>query len=305
MTLAVEPLAHGDEDVAEALAGVAARGASGGNGGHHRGGSKKGGDAASAAATDHADVDSGDDGTPEGVVMANVFAQAHGHLHARVLDETPAAGPSSSSGSSNAANGDEPPPLKLLPPPLADALRDAVASCLGRGPLLGYPLVGLRVRIIEEGCAVSPDSNPAAVKAAAARAFAAALAGSGVALCEPVMAVEVAVPDGPAVGDVISDLSSSKRGRIREVGHAHALAAAAALSTTAAGSTTASKSSAPNSHSKVLVRGWVPLREMVGYSTSLRSRTAGEGAFAMEFSHYAPVGPSLQRALVDDPLSRM
>ena len=120
----------------------------------------------------------------------------------------------------------------------------------------------------------------------------------GVDLLEPVMTVEVACPEGPAGGDVISDLSSHKRGRITEVGSAHALMASASFSS--------ASSKAPShgaSSSKVLIRGQVPLREMVGYSTYIRSKTAGEGSYSMEFAHYAPVGPQLQRQLQEDPFA--
>ena len=120
-------------------------------------------------------------------------------------------------------------------------------------------------------------------------------------MLEPVMTVEVSVPDGPCVGEVISDLSSHKRARIREVGTAASLAETI---TTGAQARSAPGTGSHQHHasSKVLIRCDVPLREMVGYSTAIRSRTAGEGGFSMEFSRYAPVGPQLQRSLLDNPL---
>lgn len=232
-----------------------------------------------------------------GAVLANVFTQAQGHLHAVQLEASPAPGqqaaPADASGAGG-SGGDEGAKVKQLPPALADALRDAITAGLGRGPVLGYPLVGLRVSIDESRSAVSPDTTVASLKAAAARALNEALKAAGVDLLEPVMSVEVSVPDGPAVGDVISDLTSHKRGRIREVGSVDALLH---------GENTASSGRSPGvGGGRVLVRGEVPLRSMVGYSTSLRSRTAGEGTFAMEFACYQPVGPQLQGAIVSDPL---
>ena len=98
------------------------------------------------------------------------------------------------------------------------------------------------------------------------------------------MRVEIIVPDRDAVvGDVLSDLATSRRGRIREVAPLQ------------------QQQVQQQVQGRIAVRADVPLREMVGYSTSLRSRTSGEGSFAMEFARYEHVGPQLQATLCKDP----
>jgi elongation factor G len=189
------------------------------------------------------------------------------------------------------AAGDAGDGLKDMPPPLADALREGIEAAFGRGPVLGYPLVGLRVEVVENECEINADTSPAAIRAAVARAMDQCLRDGGGQLLEPVMAVEVAVPDS-YVGDVLNDLSSQRRAHIKEV-----IAGAA--------SSAASSSSSPGGSvaGKALVRADVPLKSMVGYSTALRSKTAGEGSFSMEFAQYAPVPAAVQRAIVADPFS--
>lgn len=196
--------------------------------------------------------------------------------------------------------------LKVLPAALSEALASGIAACFGRGPLLGYPVTGLRVTVIERECFVSNDTTPAAIRAAVARCFEQGMTDGGAQLLEPVMSVEVVSPDS-AVGDVISDMTAHKRGQIRDVTSAVAAAAAAAAgassSSSSATTTTSSGSSSGSSglSSKMVVRGLVPLREMVGYATFLRSRTAGEGTFSMQFSHYAHTGDALQQQIVANP----
>ncbi len=106
------------------------------------------------------------------------------------------------------------------------------------------------------------------------------------------MAVEVAVPDS-YVGDVLNDLSSQRRANIKEVVAGAAAATAGSPSSPASG----------GALSKALVRAAVPLKSMVGYSTALRSKTAGEGSFSMEFAQYAAVPAAVQKAIVADPFS--
>jgi translation elongation factor EF-G len=180
--------------------------------------------------------------------------------------------------------------LKPMPAPLQEALKESVLASLGRGPLLGYPLAGIRVSINAEECEVGVDTTPAAVRACLAKCMEVALREANVQLLEPNMALEVVVPD-TYVGEVLNDITSHRRGRIKEV-TSNQLAAgdgAAAVTPSAAG--------------KTVLRADVPLRELVGYSTALRSRTAGEGTFSMEFAYYAHVGALLQKQLEQDPLA--
>jgi small GTP-binding protein len=184
---------------------------------------------------------------------------------------------------------------KPLPHALAEALQSSVTAAFGRGPLMGYPLAGIKLRLIPSRCYVSPDSTPAAVRACVTACIAAAFKDAGAELLEPVMAVEIAVP-GASVGAITSDLTSHRRGRIREI------TTASVIASSSAASLQSSSGGGSMQKDKVIVRAYVPLREMVGYSTGLRSQTAGEGSFSMEFSHYAHVGSSLQTELLADPM---
>jgi elongation factor G len=250
-------------------------------------------------------------------------------LMCRVVDESGGGGNAAAAAAAGGASSG----LKPMPPALADAVRESLAATFGRGPLLGYPLVGLRVSLNEEECEINADTNVAAIKAATARAMDLALgagtgrgraaaaaaaaaaaggsdsaAGGGASsssssaqplLLEPVMSVEIALPDG-CVGEVLNDLTSQRRGKIREVVSAAAFAAEAAGSS-GSGSGGGGRKGSGAVSSKAVIRADVPLKSMVGYSTALRSRTAGEGAFSMEFARYAHVGTVVQRAILADP----
>lgn len=93
-------------------------------------------------------------------------------------------------------------------------------------------------------------------------------------LLEPSMRVQITVAE-QYVGAVLNDLTSQKRGRVGDVESV--------------------------SGGKSLVHVEVPLTELVGYSTSLRSQTKGEGAFSMEFAEYVHVGDAKQAELVQHP----
>lgn len=199
-----------------------------------------------------------------GALLHNEFVNADGPVFARFVAE--------------GVDGEV--TSKPLPPALLDALTSGIHAAFGRGPLLGYPLAGLRVSIIEAECETNNDTSPAAVRACVARCMEQGLLEGGVDVLEPTMSVEIRVPEQD-VGGVLNDLTSQRRGKIREV------------ASTGPGHTGAAL------NSKVTVRAQVPLRQLVGYSTTIRSQTAGEGSFAMEFCEYAHVGPLLQRQMVE------
>jgi elongation factor G len=137
--------------------------------------------------------------------------------------------------------------------------REAVLSaCSGGGPR-GYPMMDVRARVLSVALSDAPDPSVpllAAVTLAMRRAFAAA----GTALLEPVMRLDVRAPE-ESVGSVIKDLGA-RRAEIRETALAGPFA---------------------------LVRALVPLAEMFGYSTQVRSLTQGRGSFSMEPFDYQPV----------------
>ena len=127
------------------------------------------------------------------------------------------------------------------------------------GPLCGFPLLDFKLTLTDGGFH-AVDSSQMAFEAASKAAFRQTMPKCGPQLLEPVMKVDVFVPDAN-VGDVIGDLNR-RRGMIKD--------------------------QAPGA-TNVRVKAEVPLAEMFGYIGDLRSATSGRGQFTMEFSHYAPV----------------
>ena len=239
------------------------------------------------------------------------FAEADGPIMCRVVgpDGAAAGGGDEGADGEGGGGGEGAAPLRPLPPPLADALRESVWAGLGRGAVLGSPLVGLRVSLDEARTQLlsfaDAGAAAAALRACAARALAQAVREAGPLLLEPVMAVEVVVPEA-LVGDVIGDLTAARRGTIRDVrGGGAAGGAGEGEGAGAAGGPAAAAAAA--AHAGALHRGRatvaavVPLRAMVGYSTSLRSRTGGEGGFSMELLRYDHVGAAQPRQIASNP----
>lgn len=127
------------------------------------------------------------------------------------------------------------------------------------GVLAGYPMVDVEVTLVDASFH-EVDSTELAYKIAGGMAFRDACNQADPVLLEPVMAVEVVVPE-EFVGDVIGDLNG-RRGEIRNM----------SLRTGAQ-----------------VVDATVPLARMFGYSTDLRSATQGRGTYTMQFSHFSPV----------------
>jgi elongation factor G len=139
------------------------------------------------------------------------------------------------------------------------SVEKGVREALETGELAGYPVVDVKATLLD-GSYHEVDSSEIAFKIAASLAVRGALARANPVLLEPVMAVEVVAPEG-FLGDAIGDLSS-RRGRILGMesrGSAH------------------------------IVSAHVPLAEMFGYATDLRSMTQGRATYTMQFSHYAMV----------------
>jgi len=144
-----------------------------------------------------------------------------------------------------------------IPRALIPAVEKGVLETIeAGGPLAGYPVVDVRVRCVD-GKHHSVDSNEMAFKLAGSFGFKAALEKAKPTLLEPVMNLEVTVPDD-SVGDVMGDLSS-RRGRVQ--------------SSEARGNAT-------------VIQATVPMSEILEYQSALTSITGGQGAFHMEFSHY-------------------
>ncbi|MGI8967663.1 MAG: elongation factor G [Chloroflexota bacterium] len=143
--------------------------------------------------------------------------------------------------------------------PVEAGIREAMES----GVLAGFPVLDVRATLVD-GSYHEVDSSEMAFKIAGSMAFKAAAEKAGPALLEPIMRVEVTTPES-FVGDVIGDLNS-RRGRVDAMeprGNVH------------------------------VVRSFVPLAEMFGYSTTIRSMTQGRASYSMEPSHYEQVPTSI------------
>jgi elongation factor G len=150
-----------------------------------------------------------------------------------------------------------------VPKEYIPAVQKGVVEAMESGVLAGYPVVDLKVALID-GSYHEVDSSEMAFKIAGSMAFKDGCQKAGPVLLEPMMQVEAVVPED-YVGDVVGDFSS-RRGSIGGMESRGNVQAIKAL---------------------------VPLSEMFGYATSLRSATSGRGNFSMEFAHYAPVPNSV------------
>lgn len=148
------------------------------------------------------------------------------------------------------------------------AVRKGVEEALQNGPLLGFPIVDLKVTLYD-GSYHEVDSSEMAFKIAASMAVREVMAQGAASVLEPVMRVEVVTPER-YMGDVIGNLNA-RRGRIQSM--------------------------EPRGTTQV-VNAYVPLSEMFGYATDLRSLSQGRATFSMFLDHYAAVPKNIQRELV-------
>lgn len=155
-----------------------------------------------------------------------------------------------------------------IPKQFIPAIEKGLRSSLCKGPLAGYPIVGLKV-VVEDGSYHEVDSSDLAFQTCAQQVMREAFPLTRPTLLEPIMKIEIECPQS-AQGNVVGDLVG-RRGTI--------------LGTTALGNL-------------VRIEGEVPLAETFGYSTTLRSLTQGQGTFTLEFSCYRPVPVAIQQQIV-------
>ncbi len=148
--------------------------------------------------------------------------------------------------------------------PIEQGIRERCES----GILAGYPVIDLKVTLVD-GSYHEVDSNEMAFKFASSIAIKDAVLKAGPVLLEPSMKVEVEVPED-YIGNVIGDLNS-RRGQVEGQDSSQGIA-------------------------KVMAK--VPLAEMFGYATTIRSNTQGRGVFSMEFSHYEEVPRNVAETIV-------
>ena len=140
---------------------------------------------------------------------------------------------------------------------------------MNSGVIAGYQVLDVKVTLVD-GSYHDVDSSEMAYKVAASMAFKDAMKKADPVLLEPIMKVDVTTPDD-YLGDVMGDINS-RRGKIEGMD---------------------AISGAQTIHS------FVPLSEMFGYATDLRSKTQGRAVYSMEPSHYEPVPKSIQEKLID------
>jgi elongation factor G len=144
-----------------------------------------------------------------------------------------------------------------IPKEYIGAVEKGVRESLDSGVIAGYPVVDLKASLVD-GSYHEVDSSEMAFKIAGSMALKAGVQRGGPVLLEPIMKVEVVVPEN-YMGDVIGDLSSRR---------AHV------------------EGMEPRAGGVTAIRAFVPLASMFGYATDLRSSTQGRGTFTMEFDHY-------------------
>jgi elongation factor G len=157
-----------------------------------------------------------------------------------------------------------------IPSQFIPAVERGIVDAMAEGPYAGCPMVDIKV-VLLDGSSHDVDSSDMAFRVCARTGFRDACRKAGLELLEPIMGVEVAAPED-YVGSVTASLCS-KRGKIGEM-------------------ETKAKSS--------IMRARVPLAEMFGYASELRTITSGRGAFTMHFENYEAVPFSLSEEIIEE-----
>ena len=156
----------------------------------------------------------------------------------------------------------------VVPREYIPAVEQGLKEAMANGVLAGYPLIDVKAKLYD-GSYHEVDSSEAAFKVAASMALKNASKSAGAVILEPIMHVEVVAPE-EYLGDVMGQITA-RRGRVEGMearGNAQ------------------------------LVNSMVPLAEMFGYATTLRSATQGRGTFTMTFDHYEAVPKSIQAEII-------
>ena len=150
------------------------------------------------------------------------------------------------------------------------AVEKGIQECVQKGPLAGYPVVGVKATLLD-GSYHPVDSSEMAFKMAATLAFKKAFMEANPVLLEPIASLKVTVPD-KFTGDVMGDLNR-RRGRVLGMNSNH--------------------------HGKQIIEADIPMSELFGYNTDLRSMTGGIGEFSYEFSRYEQAPGDVQKREVE------
>ncbi|MBO4659989.1 MAG: elongation factor G [Prevotella sp.] len=163
-----------------------------------------------------------------------------------------------------------------IPKEFIPAVQKGFQDCLKNGVLGGYPMTGMKVTLVD-GSFHPVDSDQLSFELAAHNAFKNACPKAGPALMEPIMKVEVVTPE-ENMGDVIGDLNK-RRGMVQGMEEARSGAR--------------------------IVKAMVPLAEMFGYVTALRTITSGRATSSMEYDHHAPLSSSIAKAVLEECKGRV
>ncbi|MCD8054287.1 MAG: elongation factor G [Lachnospiraceae bacterium] len=155
-----------------------------------------------------------------------------------------------------------------IPKEYIPAVGAGIEEAAKSGILAGFPVLGVKATVFD-GSYHEVDSSEMAFKIAGSMAFKDAMAKAGCVILEPIMRVEVTTPED-YMGDVIGDINS-RRGRIEGM---------------------------ESVNGSQLIKGFVPLAEMFGYATDLRSKTQGRGAYSMFFEKYEQAPKSVQEKII-------
>ena len=162
-----------------------------------------------------------------------------------------------------------------IPKEFIPAVEKGVKEAILSGVLAGYPIVDVAVTVYD-GSYHDVDSSEMAFKVAASICFKEACRNANPVLLEPVMKVEVVVPED-YMGDVVGDLNK-RRGKVNSMN--------------------------PRGNARV-IGAVVPLAEMFGYATELRSMSQGRASYTMQFSHYEEVPPNIAKEISEQLSSKI
>lgn len=157
----------------------------------------------------------------------------------------------------------------VVPKEYVPAVQAGIEEAMQNGVLAGYPLIDVKATLVD-GSYHEVDSSEMAFKIAGSLALKEAGKKCNPVLLEPIFKIEVTVPE-EYMGDILGDINS-RRGRIEGM---------------------EARSGAQ------VIRGYVPLAEMFGYATNLRSRTQGRGSYSMQFDHYEEVPAGIAKSIIE------
>jgi elongation factor G len=159
----------------------------------------------------------------------------------------------------------------VIPKEYISAIEKGVKESMANGILAGYPVVDIQATVYD-GSYHEVDSSEIAFKIAANRGFQAGAKNANPVILEPIMRIEVVVPE-ESMGDVVGDLSS-RRAQIKEM--------------------------KDRGNNMKVIDGEVPLAEMFGYATAIRSLSQGRASSSMEFAHYGEVPKNIAEKIISE-----